>query len=111
MTSLNIISNALLSKDLVSLEDETAVARIQGLVKTSVDLTSTSNLSDYFPILSRLDLQRLQERSRDSFVGLCSLWQPIIKERREREGSQQDFLDVLINDGFTDDQIHVLLQV
>ena len=112
VTALNIISNALLSKDLASLEDETAVARIRGLFKTTLDVMSTPNPSDYYPFLSRLDLQRLQERSRDSFVGLCSLWQPIIKERREGKGSQQeDFLDAMIKDGFRDDHIHVLLGV
>ena len=113
VTTLNIISNALFSKDLVSLEDENAAARIRGLVKITLDVLSTPNLSDYYPILSRLDLQRLQKRSRDSYVELCSLWNPIIKERREiRKGSQQeDFLDALIAGGFRDDQIQFLLRV
>ena len=114
VTALNIISNALFSKDLVSLEDETAVARIRGSFKTIIDVTSTPNLSDYYPFLRRLDLQRLLKKSRDSFVELCGLWQPILEERRERIkgiSQQEDFLDALINDGFRDDQIHVLLAV
>ncbi|RVW16404.1 Corytuberine synthase [Vitis vinifera] len=102
-------------EDLVSLEDETAVARMLGCVKKTVDVMSTPNLADYYPILRGLDLQRLQKKSRDSFVELFSLWQPIVKERRERKGShatrQHDFLDALINDGFTDDRINFLLGV
>ena len=115
VTALNMISNALLSKDLVSLEDETAVARMLGCVKKTVDVMSTPNLADYYPILRGLDLQRLQKKSMDSFVELFSLWQPIVKERRERKRShatsQHDFLDALINDGFTDDRINFLLGV
>ena len=115
VAALNIISNALLSKDLVTFEDEKALAMMGEIFKTNLELTSTPNLSDYYPILRGLDLQRPQKRSIISFVKFCSVLKPIIKERRERKGghatSQQDFLDTLISDGFTDDQINILLVV
>ncbi|WJZ82291.1 hypothetical protein VitviT2T_002061 [Vitis vinifera] len=102
-------------EDLVTFEDEKALAMMGEIFKTILEVTSTPNLSDYYPILRGLDLQRLQKRSIISFVKFCSILKPIIKERRERKGghatSQQDFLDTLISDGFTDDQINILLVV
>ncbi|KAJ9706646.1 hypothetical protein PVL29_001895 [Vitis rotundifolia] len=113
VAALNIISNALLSKDHVTFEDEKALAMMGEIFKTTLEVMSTPNLSDYYPILGGLDLQRLKKRSVISYVKFCSILKPIIKERRERKGghatSQQDFLDTLISDGFTDDQINILL--
>ncbi|XP_034707212.1 corytuberine synthase-like [Vitis riparia] len=58
VAALNIISNALLSKDLVTFEDEKALAMMGEIFKTNLEVTSTPNLSDYYPILRGLDLQR-----------------------------------------------------
>ncbi|KAL6348781.1 hypothetical protein AAG906_033437 [Vitis piasezkii] len=58
VAALNIISNALLSKDLVTFEDEKALAMMGEIFKTNLEVTSTPNISDYYPILRGLDLQR-----------------------------------------------------
>ncbi|XP_042477638.1 probable (S)-N-methylcoclaurine 3'-hydroxylase isozyme 2 [Macadamia integrifolia] len=112
-TVFNILSNLFLSKDLVSFEDDGTDGGIKQLVKKIMVLASTPDLGDLFPIFRRLDIQRLNKRVKELFEKISARWENIIKERRERVdcsvSSQQDFLDVLINHGFTDDQINNML--
>ncbi|XP_043700403.1 probable (S)-N-methylcoclaurine 3'-hydroxylase isozyme 2 [Telopea speciosissima] len=112
-TVFNILSNLFLSKDLVSFEDDGSDGGIKQLVKRIMVLASTPDLGDLFPIFKRLDIQRLNKRVRELFEKISARWENIIKERRARVdggiSSQQDFLDVLINHGFTDGQINNML--
>ncbi|XP_006358915.1 probable (S)-N-methylcoclaurine 3'-hydroxylase isozyme 2 [Solanum tuberosum] len=112
-TVLNMLSNVLISKDMVNLEEEIEDGVIKSLVRGIVEVLSAPNISDLYPILGKLDLQGLQKKSIDLVTKLCSNWEPILEERRNsREkgsSSQQDFLETLLDNGFTNDRIHQLL--
>nr|POE67439.1 (s)-n-methylcoclaurine 3'-hydroxylase isozyme 1 [Quercus suber] len=66
-----------------------------------------------FNMLSRFDLQGQKKKTLDLIGSISFAWADIIKERRERKGSvvlqEQDFLDVMIDNNFTDKQINQLL--
>ncbi|XP_042477515.1 probable (S)-N-methylcoclaurine 3'-hydroxylase isozyme 2 [Macadamia integrifolia] len=110
-TVFNILSNLFLSEDLISFEDDGSDERIKQLMKRMMVLVSTPDLGELFPIFKRLDIQRLNKRKRGLFEKISATWKNIIKERRARVvdggiSSEQDFLDFLINRGFTDDYIN-----
>ncbi|XP_031275069.1 LOW QUALITY PROTEIN: probable (S)-N-methylcoclaurine 3'-hydroxylase isozyme 2 [Pistacia vera] len=112
-TVFNMISNILVSRDLISLEDDSLKEAISGLMRNITDVVAAPNISDFYPILAGLDLQRLRKKSTDLFNKASEIWEPIIKERREvmsgDASSQQDFLDALIKNGSSDLQINMLL--
>ncbi|KAJ9173539.1 hypothetical protein P3X46_016662 [Hevea brasiliensis] len=68
---------------------------------------------DLFPILARLDLQGLQKKSSEWDKKICKIWEVIINERREmsidNSSTQRDFLDALINNGSSNDEINMQL--
>lgn len=110
-TSYNMLSNVLLSRDFIVLGDESVDGGMKGLVRTIVEVISAPNLADFYPILDGLDLQGLNKKSNESSKKMFSMWEGTVKERRERNGcvsTEQDFLDILIENGFTDDQINQL---
>lgn len=111
-TVLNMLSNVLISKDMVSLEKETEDGGMRNLVRGIVESISAPNISDFYPILGKLDLQGLRKRVLDLMTRTRSYWEPILEERRNsRESgssSQQDFLEILLDNGFTNDRIHQL---
>ncbi|KAJ0032045.1 hypothetical protein Pint_14712 [Pistacia integerrima] len=112
-TLFNMLSNILVSRDLISLEHESLKGGISGLMRNIMEVAATPNISDFYPILAGLDLQRLRKKSNDFFDKASEIWEPIIKERREvmsgDASSQQDFLDALIKNGSSDLQINILL--
>ncbi|XP_059643857.1 probable (S)-N-methylcoclaurine 3'-hydroxylase isozyme 2 [Cornus florida] len=112
-TLFNMLSIVLISRDFISLEKESVDGGMKGLVGKYVELISAPNLPDFYPILGALDLQGLNKKAKEVFVRICETWEPIIEDRREgRKGnasSQKDFLDVLINNSCTNDQINYLL--
>ncbi|PHU28280.1 hypothetical protein BC332_00373 [Capsicum chinense] len=111
-TVLNMLSNVLISKDMVNLDKETEDGGIKSLVRGIVEVASAPNISDFYPILGKLDLQGLRKKSIRLVTKFCSKWEPILEERRDsRENgssSQQDFLETLLDNGFTNDRIHQL---
>ncbi|KAL5563410.1 hypothetical protein UlMin_033157 [Ulmus minor] len=112
-TILNMMGNILVSRDLVNLEHESMNGEIYELVKEGVDVTSAPNISDFYPILRPFDLQNLKKRSMESAIGFCKLWWAILEERKEEKDTSdasnpQDFVDVLIKNGATHDQINIL---
>ncbi|MCD7447599.1 hypothetical protein HAX54_032217 [Datura stramonium] len=111
-TVLNMLSNVLISKDMVNLEKETEDGGMRNLVRGIAEVASAPNISDFYPTLGKLDLQGLRKKSRDLVTKVCSNWEPILEERRNsREGgssSQQDFLEILLDNGFTNDRIDQL---
>ncbi|KAL3362220.1 hypothetical protein AABB24_014880 [Solanum stoloniferum] len=111
-TVLNMLSNVLISKDMIHLEEETEDSEIKSLVRGIVEVGSAPNISDFYPILGKLDLQGLRKKSTDLVTKFCSIWEPIIEERRNNRendsSSQQDFLETLLDNGFTNDHINQL---
>ncbi|KAK6935329.1 Cytochrome P450, partial [Dillenia turbinata] len=109
-TVYNALSNIMVSRDFMSLEEESAGGGMKGLVRAVMELAATPNISDFYPVLAGLDLQGLHKKSMGLSSKLGEAWKPIIEERRERGSASktQDFLDVLLNNSFTDAQINHL---
>ncbi|KAL3362219.1 hypothetical protein AABB24_014880 [Solanum stoloniferum] len=111
-TVLNMLSNVLISKDMVNLEKKTEDGGIRNLIRGLVEAVSAPNLSDFYPVLGKLDLQGLRKRARYVMTKIRSNWEPILEERRKNResgsSSQQDFLEALLDNGLTNDCIHQL---
>ena len=114
ITVTNILSNALFSVDFLDFEGEGIGKELRKLLTEDAELGITVNLSDLYPILSGLDFQGIRKKSKEILGKLITIWEDIIKERR-KQGSvisdQSDFLDALIKDGYTNDQINQLIVV
>ena len=114
-TVFNVLSNVLLSSDFISLKDESVGGGLKELIRKLMEVCSAPNVSDFFPILGGFDLQGQTKKTLDLIGRISFTWADIIKERRERKGSsvlqEQDFLDVMIDNNFTDKQINQLLLV
>nr|ALG05133.1 cytochrome P450 [Sinopodophyllum hexandrum] len=113
-TVFNTLSNIFVSQDFITLEGHKDGDGMKELVRSFVVAGATPNLADFYPILSSFDLQGLRKKSIGLFAKICSLWESIIKERRQDKSSgvlkrHTDFLDILLANGFTDDQMNVLL--
>lgn len=111
-TVYNMVSKALISRDLIRLGDGNGDGGIPTMVDKIFKVVTAPNLADLFPILGGLDLQGLTKKSMDLNLSFYSVWECTIKERRKisAHGSRkQDFLDVLIENGFSDEQINQLL--
>ncbi|XP_015896293.3 (S)-N-methylcoclaurine 3'-hydroxylase isozyme 1 [Ziziphus jujuba] len=111
----NMISNIVVSKDVVNLEDESENGEINRLVRNVVELVSTPNISDIYPLLAPLDIQGLRKKALEQHEKSNKMWKEIIKERKEIRKSrigdsthQHDLLDAIINKGCPDDQVNVL---
>ncbi|KAL5547314.1 hypothetical protein UlMin_007001 [Ulmus minor] len=113
-TIFNMMGNILVSRDVVNLERECVTGELFDLVKEVVDVTSAPNISDFYPILRPFDLQHLRKRSMEVVIRVSKLWKAILEERivetkeTRDSSSPRDFLDVLIKNGATHDQINPL---
>ncbi|KAA0055170.1 putative (S)-N-methylcoclaurine 3'-hydroxylase isozyme 2 [Cucumis melo var. makuwa] len=108
----NTLSNLIFSMDLIDFVGD-GFKGIKGPFKKMMDLGLTPNLADFYPLLRRFDLQGLKNKADIYKNEVDSLWGILIKERREihcQQGSaSNDFLDVLIQSGFDDQQINALI--
>ncbi|KAK7343785.1 hypothetical protein VNO77_12817 [Canavalia gladiata] len=100
-TMLNLVSNTVFSEDLVDPEFESA-GEFEELVWRIMEDAGKVNLSDYFPILKRLDLQGVKRHVKVSYLRLHQIFDSLIRKRvRDREtspgGAKGDFLDVLLD--------------
>lgn len=114
-TVFNTLSSILMSKDFISLENEDVDGGMKRLIRTTMEVVSTPNISDLYPILGGLDIQGLRRKSAELAVKINAMWASTIRERRERKEShiprERDFLDVLIENDFTNDQMNQLFMV
>lgn len=114
VTVFNMLSNVLVSRDLVGMEEEDGGGNgMKDLVRKIMEMAVIPNVSDLFPFLQRFDLQGLRKKSMELAIKIRAIWEPIIEERRKKGASliQQDFLDTLLHNDFTNDRIHQLLMV
>ncbi|KAJ8754388.1 hypothetical protein K2173_002839 [Erythroxylum novogranatense] len=95
-TALNLISTTIFSIDMVDPEFEKA-QEFQDVVWTIMEGAGKPNLSDYFPILKRFDLQGVRKHIRPAYQRLHEIFDEIIDERLASKARLGDFLDVLIN--------------
>lgn len=112
-TVFNMLSNVLVSRDLVHLDEENEDGGIKGLVRTVMEMAAIPNISDFYPIFQSLDLQGLGKKSKELAIKIHAIWEPIIEEKRRNGTSlvQEDFLDTLLQNNFSNDRIHQLLLV
>ncbi|XP_051123013.1 probable (S)-N-methylcoclaurine 3'-hydroxylase isozyme 2 [Andrographis paniculata] len=107
MTVCNILTTVLASTDLMNVNDED---KIRVLVDEIVEMASAPGLSDLVPALKSVDFWskangvKMQGKMR-------RVWQDVVGERRRRprSGVVLDFLDVLVQNDFLDDQISIIL--
>lgn len=113
-TVFNMLSNVLVSRDLIGMEEKSEEdGGMKDLVRRIMEMAMTPNVSDLFPVLHRLDLQGRRKKSMKLTIKIRAIWEPIIEERRKKGASfvQPDFLDTLLHNNFTNDRIHQLLMV
>nr|AHB33947.1 santalene/bergamotene oxidase [Santalum album] len=106
LTSLNLLSNTVFSKDLVE-PGLGAVQETKEVVWGMMEEAGRPNLVDYFPVLRRLDPQGIRRRMTGYFGKMLEVFGDIIDERLEWRkqqsdgdspaGTTNDVLDVLLN--------------
>ncbi|KAJ6672034.1 3'-HYDROXYLASE ISOZYME putative-RELATED [Salix viminalis] len=114
----NALANIYLSVDLLNNDQIGECQRVRGLVREMMELHTALNISDLYPILGRLDLQGLSRKCNEGEGRIQELWRGVIKERREgrndtgdddNSSKRKDFLDVLLDGGFSDERISFFL--
>ena len=101
-TTLNLLSNTLFSVDLVDPNSDT-VQEFKDLVSSITEGVGKPNLVDYFPMLEKLDPQRIRHRMSGDFAKLIELFDNMIRHRlelRQVNGcstANEDVLDTLLN--------------
>ncbi|OMO74592.1 Cytochrome P450 [Corchorus capsularis] len=102
----NSLANSYFSRDLVTFDGE-ETENVSKLIKETMKLWSSPNISDLYPLLSFLDLQGLRNKSNECVRKLRLIWDGYIRDRRSTKlgAPVSDFLDVLIQSGFSDEQI------
>lgn len=113
-TVFNILSNFIFSRDLFDFDGD-GFNGIKQPFSNLKNLGLTPNLGDFYPFLTNLDIQGLRNKCSLYSKQINSTFDILINERRKvsspNSSSPQDFLDVLIQSQFTDDQISYLVIV
>ncbi|KAJ9546261.1 hypothetical protein OSB04_025968 [Centaurea solstitialis] len=115
VTAVNILGNTLLSMDLVDFEGNGIGACLKGSIKRIVSLALTPQLADLYPKLGRWDFENWYKKVMYIIEEeLGGIWKDSLQ--RKRNGSNlssdhlQDFTDILIQKGFTNQQINALME-
>ncbi|KAA8525703.1 hypothetical protein F0562_007558 [Nyssa sinensis] len=101
-TTLNLMSNTIFTVDMVDPEFESA-QEFKDLVWRIMEDAGKPNLSDYFPVLRRLDLQGVKRHIRPAYRRLHEIFDEVIDKRLKcRESDLMssrtgDFLDALLD--------------
>ena len=114
VTYTNILTNAIFSVDFMDFEGRGIGQELRELIVEVVELGMIPDLSSFYPIIKALDIQGIQKKCDKIVQNFISIWEGIIIERRKQESTilgQRDFLDAMIKDGFTNDQISQLILV
>ncbi|KAH1074870.1 hypothetical protein J1N35_027198 [Gossypium stocksii] len=100
-TTLNLIFSTMFSIDIVDPEFSRA-QELKDLVWKTVESAGKPNLSDYFPVLKRFDLQGVRKRARLHYDGMHQIFDDMIDKRMKARALDSttrngDFLDVLLD--------------
>ncbi|CAL1405030.1 unnamed protein product [Linum trigynum] len=110
----NGLASAYVSRELVQLEGGGDVERVSGIVREMMELYAAPNVSDLYPSLGGLDILGLRKRTEECVAKLREVWDPLIisrrrevkaSDRRDDNGGGRDFLDALLDVGFSDEAI------
>ncbi|XP_010253990.1 PREDICTED: probable (S)-N-methylcoclaurine 3'-hydroxylase isozyme 2 [Nelumbo nucifera] len=108
---LNILGALIFSKDVYDFEDRTDNnLGMKGMIRQLMILAAIPNLADLYPILGGSDFQGLRKASAACVKRMNESWAAIVKQRRKNDDhSKNDFLQVLLDSGFSDPQIDAML--
>jgi hypothetical protein len=100
-TTLNMLSNTILSVDLADTNSEVA-KKFKEIVWNIMKEVGKPNIADYFPVLQKLDPQGIRQRLTVNFGKMTDLFAHMISERmqlRKVSGfvTNSDMLDTLLN--------------
>ncbi|KAL3525730.1 hypothetical protein ACH5RR_014102 [Cinchona calisaya] len=101
MTSLNLLSNTIFSKDLTDPFSDSA-KEFKDLIWEIMVEAGKPNLVDYFPLLKKLDPQGVRHRMTIHFDKVLKLFEGLIDERLEKRkpgDERRDVLDELLTTG------------
>lgn len=111
-TLLNILGHVVFSKDVFQYGEKGDKVGMQKLIRDMLMIAASPNLSDFYPILAGLDLHGLLRACEARLNDVIGLWEGTVKERRENnDHTKQDFLEVLLANGFDDAQINAMFLV
>ncbi|KAK3039261.1 hypothetical protein RJ639_027965 [Escallonia herrerae] len=111
--AFNMLSNMLFSMDFEDFEGKGVGEGMRQYQTKYIQTAAVPQLSDLFPLLGTWDYQGMYSKLMPIFYQICAAWSDIVKERRKTNmdvSRRRDFLDALIEKGFTDEQINPLLQ-
>ncbi|KAK9146227.1 hypothetical protein Sjap_006130 [Stephania japonica] len=110
---LNILGSVVFNNDVYDYDDEIDNEKgMKGMIRQLMVLAAIPNLADLYPLLGSSDFQGLRKASAECVTRMNESWSKIVRERRESgDHSRNDFLDVLIQQNFSDPQIDALLLV
>ncbi|XP_050221350.1 (S)-N-methylcoclaurine 3'-hydroxylase isozyme 1-like [Mercurialis annua] len=109
-TIFNTISNLIFSRDLLDLEHQGG--GVKSLLWSMMELATSPNIAEFYPILAPLDPQGLKRKMSKCLEEMFGVWEIYIKQRRqtyEKDAPKTDFLDVFLSNGFDDHQINWLV--
>eukprot|EP00262_Sarcandra_glabra_P012585 TRINITY_DN3276_c0_g1_i1.p1 TRINITY_DN3276_c0_g1~~TRINITY_DN3276_c0_g1_i1.p1 ORF type:complete len:540 (+),score=47.07 TRINITY_DN3276_c0_g1_i1:70-1689(+) len=106
MTMLNLILNMLWGGMLKGEERSSVGAKFRKAVSELSEIFSKPNISDFFPILARFDLQGVERRTKEQMVWFDTVFDSIINQRLSKDitGTEghgkdkecNDFLQILL---------------
>lgn len=107
----NVLGEICFSRNMVKLEDERVISEMKGNIWRFMEYGTTPILADFFPIFDGVvDIQGKKKKAKKCLDNLFKIWEGIIKERRESYVEKNgDFLDLMLANGFSDDQINYML--
>ncbi|KAK9082888.1 hypothetical protein Scep_029359 [Stephania cephalantha] len=109
---LNILGSVVFNNDVYDYDDESDGNEkgMKGMIRQLMVLAAIPNLADLYPVLGSSDFQGLRKASAECVSKMNESWAKIVRERRASgDHSRNDFLDVLIQQNFSDPQIDALL--
>ncbi|ONM05054.1 7-ethoxycoumarin O-deethylase [Zea mays] len=108
ITSLNLLSRTMFSRDLTSLDDNDGASKeFQEVVTDIMEAVGSPNVSDFFPPLAAADLQGWRRRLAKLFAQQHRVFDREIdgrlRSREAGESKKNDFLDLLLDAAQDDD--------
>ncbi|KAI7989218.1 Geraniol 8-hydroxylase [Camellia lanceoleosa] len=101
-TTFNLLSNTIFSMELLDDRNRDIARELKEAVWSSMEHFGTPNLSDYFPVLKKIDPQGIRRQTTSDFGRLIAVFDRLIDQRLELKKTQgclssNDVLDALLN--------------
>ncbi|XP_058104803.1 probable (S)-N-methylcoclaurine 3'-hydroxylase isozyme 2 [Magnolia sinica] len=105
----NMLANVIFSRDFIEMEEREDSGGMKEIVWRMMELGTAINIVDLYPMLDGFDIQGLNKKALKYVEKVHATWEVLVRERRGGKGSKQcDFLDVMLENGFSNDQINTL---